>query len=100
MSTLNFKGAALGEVPQIATTDAVVVMGKHLGTAAVNDVAANIGTATAEGTARPVNWLTATVRAQPGGGLAPRGDETAKYVYRGGEMFGVVENPAPGLKAR
>ena len=87
--TLDFRTSAEGQVPESARATAVL-MGKP---ATADHLAESIARALEDGNARPVNWMTASVRATPGGGLEPKGDETQKYNYRGESMFGLDEGP-------
>lgn len=87
---LEFGSAVEGKVPESATVTSAVVMGKDID---VMELAQGLGQFVADGTARPVNLVAASTIAAPSGGLAPKGNETTPYTYRGGEMFGVTDGP-------
>ncbi len=85
-----FSTAAQGQLPEQAAVASVVVMGKDMGHNAALEIAETLfQRATEDGVARPINALAANKVVTPGGGLAPKGNETDIYKYKGGEMFGI-----------
>jgi len=88
-TTLQFRGPAEGSNIANDALAVATLMGRP---ADPMELAANLAKGQLDGKLIPVNWMAATTKVMPGGGLAPTGDETAKYVYRGADMFGIDPN--------
>lgn len=90
-----FSQVVEGKVPSAGEIKKMVVMGKEIAQAAWETVLTSLTAQIKSLAIIPVNILAAANAlkvkvAMPGGGLAPKGDETVKYKYKGAEMFGIT----------
>lgn len=90
-----FSQVVEGKIPSGGEIKKMVVMGKEIAQAAWQTVLESLTAQIKSLAVIPVNILAAANAlkvkvAMPGGGLAPKGDETVKYKYKGAEMFGVT----------
>lgn len=86
MGLKHFSGAAAGHIPSTGTISAMKVLGKDANLEQAMTLANRIGHGLSHGHVDPVAAAievkaAAAIRAEPGGGLAPKGDEAVPYKY-------------------
>lgn len=89
-----FSNVVAGKIPELGDIKKFVLMGKEIAKDVYKTLLDSLAAQIHDLVIAPVNLL-ATAHAvnvtvvTPGGGLAPKGTETARYNYKGREMFGL-----------